>query len=361
MARPDRMAKVHARARILAQTRAVRARRIDQRRKLSRDATHNLTPSSTTTSANESTVMHDVDVPTLGQRVAARILQRAFRAYMRRRYIGIIDNVEDTDHLSLEYIWSIPRALLFVMVEANGARHGYHAAMLLQWLVKWRVHPVCKRVLTLDECDQCYELVYHFVDQYKTQMAPTDLDTYEKSLRRYRTQREADDWNTSAFPFFEGCENERDNDWYYDDGTVAEIDRARARVQQGLAVESDSSGSDSDYDDVVGESPLDRTLLQHVALLDSMPVVSSTHESAFMHVFLERLEHLTELPELQSMHEYMCTCALCRVDMSSTARNSNSNSSTERRRTASEIRALVDSMRSDIAAWLGHTSRTRVR
>lgn len=97
--------------------------------------------------------------------MATRI-QKQFREFCARRYIGLCVNYNDTDYISMNPVGEIPRDLLFVTNE-----RGFDARELFTWMLKTNADPVSRKEFTKGQRKECAQRLRDFIKtSRKTQL-----------------------------------------------------------------------------------------------------------------------------------------------------------------------------------------------
>lgn len=88
---------------------------------------------------------------------AAATIQKWFKHHLRIRYDCELQNARDTDPITLEPVYMIPRRLLYRHVVVHQTQsesemhvYGYHAVALLQWLAVSNTHPITRTDMSLE-------------------------------------------------------------------------------------------------------------------------------------------------------------------------------------------------------------------
>lgn len=89
--------------------------------------------------------------------MATRI-QKQFREFCARRYIGLCVNYNDTDVISMNPVGDIPRDLLFVTNE-----RGFDARELFTWMLKTNADPISRQEFTKDQRRECAQRLKDFI------------------------------------------------------------------------------------------------------------------------------------------------------------------------------------------------------
>lgn len=90
--------------------------------------------------------------------LCATIIQRKFRAYMKRRYRTVCKNFDDDDCIELVAVSEIPKGLLMVV---NGI--AYSATGLAQWTMQSNLDPLTRDILPDGTHKECVSKIQKFL------------------------------------------------------------------------------------------------------------------------------------------------------------------------------------------------------
>lgn len=122
-------------------------------------------------SRHTSTVYHARKKRPTSRHGAAATIQKWFKRRLATRYDCELQNARDTDPITLEPVYMIPRRLLYRHVVVNQGQsesemhvYGYHAIALLQWLAVSSTHPITRTDMSL-EMDHVRAAVARFLEK----------------------------------------------------------------------------------------------------------------------------------------------------------------------------------------------------
>ena len=115
----------------------------------------------------------------------ATVIQRAFRAYLRRRFKGWLYNYSDNDPITLEPVGLTPKHRIFTM-SVGHHRVGYDSYAWIKWLIRHDTHPLTREPISIETVHACFNAAQR-AHQHQRGGAPTDvracLDRYGTPLR----------------------------------------------------------------------------------------------------------------------------------------------------------------------------------
>ena len=97
---------------------------------------------------------------------SAQKIQVWFKSRLRRRYSKLCLNSTDTDCITLEPVYLIPRDLFIVVDE-----HGFDSRGLLKWLMRSNVHPWTRKPVCSSVYFSCMEKVHTFIVHEEKRLA----------------------------------------------------------------------------------------------------------------------------------------------------------------------------------------------